>query len=105
ARRTPWTSSGSGRRPSSDTCRCRSATPVQEMSMPKTTMTTRMATPGLGDISAASAIERNDDFPLRYPVGRQRIPLKPNQAHATRLLARQDGLDDGGLQQGQPQQL
>jgi len=63
--------------------------------MPKTTMKTRMRTPGLGEISAASAIERYDDFPLRYPVGRQRIPLEPDQAHAARLLARQDRLDDG----------
>lgn len=88
ARRTPWTSFGSGRRPSSDTCPCRSAIPVQEMSIHKIMMKTRMATPGLGEISTASAIERYDDFPLRYPVGRQRIPLKPDQTHAARLRAR-----------------
>lgn len=31
--------------------------------------------------------------------------MKPDKAHAARLLARQDGLDDGGLQQGQAQQF
>lgn len=66
--------------------------------MPTRTMNARMKTQGLGEISTASAIERYDDFPLRYPVGRKRIPLKPDQAHAARLRARQNGLDDGGLQ-------
>ena len=31
--------------------------------------------------------------------------MKPDKAHAARLLARQDGLDDGGLQQDQAQQF
>jgi hypothetical protein len=73
--------------------------------MPKRTMKTRMKTPGIGEISTASVIEGYDDFPLRYPVGRQRIPLKPDQAHAARLLARQNGLDDRRLQQREAQQF
>lgn len=43
-------------------------------------------------------IEPVDHPPLLDPVQRQRIALEPDQAHASRLLARQDALDDGGLQ-------
>lgn len=50
-------------------------------------------------------IECSNDPPLRDPVQRQRVALKPDQAHAARLPAGQDGLDDGGLQQGQAQQF
>ena len=68
--------------------------------MPKRTMKTRMKTLGLGETSTASAIKRYDDFSLRHPVGRQRVALEPDQAHAARLLPGQDRLDDGWLQQG-----
>ena len=50
-------------------------------------------------------IEGGHRLPLRHPVGWQRIPLEPQQAHAFGLLPGQDALDDGGLQQRQPQQL
>lgn len=42
---------------------------------------------------------------MRQPVGRQRIPLEPQQAHAPGLPPGQDALDDGRLQQRKPQQL
>lgn len=42
---------------------------------------------------------------LRHPVGRQRIALKPQQAHTAGLLPGYDALDDRRLQQGQAQQF
>jgi hypothetical protein len=42
---------------------------------------------------------------LRHPVSRQRVPLKPQQAHAPGLLPGQYDLDDGWLQQCQAQQF
>ncbi len=52
-----------------------------------------------------SGIKRCDQVPLRRPLRRQRISMKPQQAHAAGLLPGQDGLDDGGLQEGQTEQL
>ncbi len=48
-----------------------------------------------------SGIKRRHHLPLRQPIGRQRIALEPQQAHAPGLLPGQNALDDGGLQQGQ----
>jgi hypothetical protein len=42
---------------------------------------------------------------LTNPVGRQRVPLEPQQAHAPGLLPVQNGLDDDRLQQRQTQQF
>ena len=58
-----------------------------------------------GKSDVASAVKRSDYLPLRHPVGRQRVPLKPKQAHTPGLLPGQNALDDGGLQQRQAQQL
>jgi len=52
-----------------------------------------------------SRIERGHDCPLHHPIGRQRVSLEPQQAHAPGLLPGQDRQDDGGLQQGQAQQF
>ena len=40
-----------------------------------------------------SGIKRRYHLALRHPVGRQRIALEPQQAHAPGLLPGQDGLD------------
>ncbi len=50
-------------------------------------------------------IEPVDHPPLLDPVLRQGVALEPDQAHAARLLASQNGLDDGGFQEGQAQQF
>ena len=52
-----------------------------------------------------SHIEPRHHLPLRHPVGRQRIPLEPQQAHALGLLPGQDALDDGRLEQRQSEQF
>lgn len=61
--------------------------------------------PGRRGLVTRSRIKPRHHLPLRHPVGRQRVPLKPQQAHASGLLPGQDALDDGGLQQRQPQQF
>lgn len=50
-----------------------------------------------------SRIERGHDLALRHPLGRQRMVLEPQQAHAPRLQASDDGLHNRRLQQRQAQ--
>lgn len=59
---------------------------------------------GEGIWPGSQIVEFTSSLPRR-PVGRQRTPLKPKQTHTTGLLASQNGLDDGGLQQRQAQQF
>jgi len=67
-------------------------------------MPRRRGTGGRGLVTRSSIIPRHHR-PRRHPVGRQRVPLEPQQAHTPGLLSGQDRLDDGGLQQRQAQQL
>ncbi len=62
---------------------------------------------GTGDrgLVTRSGIKPRHHFPLRHPVGRQRVPLEPQQAHALGLPPGQDGLNDGRLEQRQAQQF